>query len=295
MTDDALAEPPSSSCSGAGLAKANVDYRKALDARPRRRRARAALTADGHASSSVEAASKTYRHGTAGARARGPCRARRRIRGAPRPVGLRQDDAAAHGGRTRRAHRGRVAWCGQPVAAATRDARHGVPGADAHAVGERRSRNVRLPLDLARATREDADARAAEALAGVGLAEAGAQLSARALGWHADARLDRPRAGVQPALLLMDEPFAALDEFTRHRLDDDLVALWHARGLTVAVRDAQHPGSRVPRDARGGDGGARPGRVSRDLAIDGPHRARRASRQRAIRGACAALPAWSEA
>ena len=37
----------------------------------------------------------------------------------------------------------------------------------------------------------------------------------------------------RPRVLLMDEPFAALDEFTRHRLQEDLLALWRAAGCTV--------------------------------------------------------------
>ena len=66
----------------------------------------------------------------------------------------------------------------------------------------------------------------------------------------------------------MDEPFAALDEFTRHRLDADLAALWHERTLTVlfvthSIQEAVYLATRIVVMT------ARPGRVAADLAIEG--------------------------
>ena len=67
----------------------------------------------------------------------------------------------------------------------------------------------------------------------------------------------------------MDEPFAALDEFTRDMHDTDLPRLAGAR-TDGGVRHAQHPRGRVPVDARDRDGGAS-GRVIADVPVDEPH------------------------
>src|SRR3546814_981230 len=74
----------------------------------------------------------------------------------------------------------------------------------------------------------------------------------------------------RPPVLLMDEPFAALDEFTREKLDDDLLALWESENWTVifvthSVYEAVYISERVLVI------GARPGRIMRDLTIDAPH------------------------
>ena len=130
--------------------------------------------------------------------------------------------------------------------------------------------NVRLPLDLAHVPRTQADATVRDALALVGLADC-AQRYPRELSGGMQMRASIARAlAVAPALLLMDEPFAALDEFTRHRLDDDLAGLWRSRGLTVvfvthSIQEAVYLSTRVIVMA------ARPGRVIADVPIEGAH------------------------
>ena len=74
-----------------------------------------------------------------------------------------------------------------------------------------------------------------------------------------------------PDLLLMDEPFAALDEFTRFKLNDDLLALWQKNRWTVlfvthSIREAVFLSERVIVMS------PRPGRVAADLPIDLPPR-----------------------
>ncbi len=129
--------------------------------------------------------------------------------------------------------------------------------------------NVRLPLDLAAMPTAESNRRTTDALAAVGLGDFHHSWP-RELSGGMQMRVSIARAlATQPNLLLMDEPFGALDEFTRQKLDADLRALWSRSDLTVvfvthSIYEAVFLSSKVVVM------GARPGRVIAEVEIDGP-------------------------
>jgi NitT/TauT family transport system ATP-binding protein len=131
--------------------------------------------------------------------------------------------------------------------------------------------NVMLPLRLRRVPKPEAEARARDALARVRL-DGFERAYPRELSGGMKMRVSIARAlAARPRILLLDEPFAALDEITRFRLNDDLRALWRAEGLTIvfvthSVFESVYLSTRVAVMT------GRPGRiaVARSIPLDEP-------------------------
>ncbi|MBI3433617.1 MAG: ABC transporter ATP-binding protein [Proteobacteria bacterium] len=130
--------------------------------------------------------------------------------------------------------------------------------------------NAYLPFRLAGTSRAQAAARVNAALDGVGLGDF-ADAYPRELSGGMKMRVSIARAlATQPHLLLMDEPFAALDEISRFKLNNDLLALWQQRGTTVvfvthSVFESVYLSNRIVVMT------SRPGRVFAELTVDTPY------------------------
>ena len=127
--------------------------------------------------------------------------------------------------------------------------------------------NVMLPLKLRKMPAREATARAEAALVAVGL-EGFLQAYPRELSGGMKMRVSIARALVtEPRILLMDEPFAALDEITRQRLNDDLLALWDKSRFTAvfvthSVFESVYLSQRIVVMA------PRPGRIAAEVRTD---------------------------
>ena len=130
--------------------------------------------------------------------------------------------------------------------------------------------NVRLPLRLAYADEAQSHAAVVQVLERVGLADF-TNAFPRELSGGMKMRASIARALVTgPQLLLMDEPFAALDEITRFKLNNDLLTLWQALRRTVifvthSVFESVYLSQRIVLMT------PRPGRVFTEIAIPAPY------------------------
>ena len=163
---------------------------------------------------------------------------------------------------------GEVTVFGKPAHAARLDQDYGMVFQHAGLFDWRRvAANIELPLELRGWSRVDRAARSAEMLELVRLPEFGGHYP-RQLSGGMQQRVSIARAlSFQPKLLLMDEPFGALDEMTREHMQLELLRIWRETGTTVvfvthSVSESTFLSSRVVVLS------ARPGRIHSIVDVD---------------------------
>ncbi len=173
---------------------------------------------------------------------------------------------------------GSVSVLGQPPSVARRQRQIGFVFQDATLLPWRNVLdNVRLPLQVGRTAHAAGGRDPGELLALVGLAGwEGAMPHELSGGMRQRVSIARALLG-GPQVLLMDEPFGALDEITRDRLNEELLRIWRETGTTVlfvthSIHEAAFLGQQVLVLA------ARPGRVRELVPVDLPEPRRLAMR-----------------
>lgn len=131
------------------------------------------------------------------------------------------------------------------------------------------ARNVQLPLELMQFSRSEKDRRTQAMLELVELTDFAAHYPWQLSGGMQQRVAIARALSFEPSLLLMDEPFGALDEMTRERLNLELLNIWRKTGTTVlfvthSITEAVFLSTRVIVMS------ARPGRITADIAIDLP-------------------------
>ena len=160
---------------------------------------------------------------------------------------------------------------GKPAAQARQNREYGfVPQAATLYDWRNVIKNVELPLEIMKMPKAEREQRATELLALVGLADFHKKYPWQLSGGMQQ-RVSIARAlSFKPSILLMDEPFGALDEMTRERLNGELLNIWRNTKTTIifvthSIPEAVFLSTRVVVMS------PRPGRISKILPVDLPY------------------------